>query len=125
MKQNSKNNRRLIFVFGSNMQGIHGAGAAKYAKIHYGAKSGVGQGLTGDAYAIPTCSQPGVPLEDNFVIDAIAKFRDFAAANPDMDFLLTAVGCGLAGFSPQLVSYWVQIHDMPNNVYVQSKLFNA
>lgn len=82
-----------IFVFGSNLQGIHGGGAARIAKECFGAIMGQGVGLQGQSYAIPTM-QGGVrtikPYTDEFI--------EFAKANTNLHFLVTRIGCGIAGF---------------------------
>jgi hypothetical protein len=112
--------RRRIFVFGSNLMGYHGGGAAKFAADHCGAAMGVGEGLTGESYALPTCKAPGVPLDKSRVIEAINTFRAFALARPEMDFLLTAVGCGIAGFDVEDIAELCE--HMPDNVYLQARL---
>lgn len=93
-----------IFVFGSNLSGMHGAGAARIAMDSFGAKLGVGVGFTGQCYAFPTKDEKikTLPLRvvDNFASD----FCDVVRANPNKMFLLTAVGCGLAGFSPKQIA---------------------
>lgn len=93
----TKNDDR-IFVFGSNLKGIHGAGAAKYARHDLGAQLGVGEGLTGMCYALPTCSEPGVPLTLNEVKKHVDKFISVASEHSDKTFFVSAVGCGIAGF---------------------------
>lgn len=87
-----------IFVFGSNLAGVHGAGAASYAYRFQGAEWEVGEGLAGDSYAIPTKGHQiqTLPLEE--VKKHVAKFLEFAANNMDLDFFVTRIGCGLAGF---------------------------
>ena len=91
---------RRIFVFGSNRLGIHGAGAARCAREEHGAQHGVGEGLTGESYALPTCSAPGVPLRLVDVAHHVRVFLAYAKANPEMTFAVTKVGCGIAGFTP-------------------------
>ena len=88
-----------IFVFGSNRGGAHAGGAARLAKEKFGAQDGVGEGLTGQSYAFPTLTSnfekvPRASLE-------ASRDRFFAAAlqHPDKTFLLTKVGCGIAGFT--------------------------
>ncbi len=92
-----------IFVFGSNFLGIHGAGAAKTARIHYGAKNGVGFGRTGDAYAIPTKYRPTMGCAESLPLSEIAEyvaiFLDYAASRPILIFRITRIGCGLAGYA--------------------------
>ena len=112
--------RRRIFVFGSNMLGIHGAGAARYAADFCGAEPCVGEGLTGESYALPTCFAPGQPVPMDLLRDACRKFARFARQNQDMDFLLTAVGCGIAGFTTSAV--FPLFGELSDNVYIQARL---
>jgi len=87
-----------IFVFGSNQGGRHAGGAARFAKERFGAEEGVGEGLTGQCYAFPTLTAAFEKVSPA----ALETSRDrlFAAArkHPDKMFLLTKVGCGIAGF---------------------------
>ena len=91
----SKLNENEIFVFGSNLEGMHGGGAARTARLYFGAKMGIGVGMQGQSYAIPTM-QGGVDTISPYVDD----FIDYAATHPNMRFLVTAIGCGIAGFEP-------------------------
>lgn len=97
-----------IFVFGSNLHGIHGAGAARYAHVHLGFPSGMGEGLGELAYALPTCVSPGVPLDIDGVGRAVERFlyvaRMVEETDPDVRFFVSEVGCGLAGFSAEQVA---------------------
>jgi hypothetical protein len=92
---------RDIFVFGSNLAGIHGAGSALHAKRFYGAVDGVGEGLTGAAYAIPTKSAKLNTLALSQIKIHVDKFLEFARAHADMRFNLVEIGCGLAGYKPE------------------------
>lgn len=83
-----------IFVFGSNLQGSHGGGAALAAYRKFGAIWGQGVGLQGQSYGIPTM-HGGVEVIKPYV----DEFIRFAEANPQMKFLVTRIGCGIAGFS--------------------------
>ena len=106
--------RREIFVFGSNLSGIHGAGAARFAHKNHGAEWGVGEGLTGDSYALPTkgLNISFMPLKE--VGMAIRRFVQFAKDHPELLFRLTPVGCGLAGFNREdILSF---LDDVPENV---------
>lgn len=85
-----------IFVFGSNLQGIHAGGAARTARLHFGAVMGQGVGLQGQSYAIPTM-QGGVETIRPYVEEFVA----FAKAHPEWTFLVTPIGCGIAGFEPE------------------------
>lgn len=82
-----------VFVFGSNLAGMHGAGAAYVAFQKFGAVMGCGVGLRGQSYAIPTM-QGGVETIKPYVDEFIA----FAKSRPDLFFYVTRIGCGIAGF---------------------------
>jgi len=82
-----------IFVFGSNLSGFHGGGAARIANERFGAVWGQGVGLQGQSYAIPTM-HGGVETIKPYV----DEFITFAKENPDKHFLVTRIGCGIAGF---------------------------
>lgn len=87
-----------IFVFGSNLAGRHGAGAAKFARERRGAVYGIGVGLQGQSYAIPTKSSKLLTLGRNVIKIYVDEFLAFAAARPDLRFEVTRIGCGLAGY---------------------------
>lgn len=93
-----------IFVFGSNLAGIHGAGAAAYAYNYRGAVWGQGIGLQGESYAIPTKDFEIHTLDIEIVRDYVADFIKFAEENPELEFEVTAIGCGLAGFTPEQIA---------------------
>ena len=82
-----------IFVFGSNLQGAHGGGAARAACKHFGAIWGQGIGLQGQSYAIPTMQGPVSSIKPY-----VDEFIDFARKHPEYEFLVTRIGCGIAGF---------------------------
>lgn len=88
-----------IFVFGSNEAGRHGRGAAKFAK-RFGARNGVGIGLSGQTYAIPTKDHRIRTLPLGVIRQYVKDFLQLAAANSDVTFLVTEIGCGLAGYTP-------------------------
>ena len=85
-----------IFVFGSNLAGMHGGGAARIARLHFGAVMGQGIGLQGQSYAIPTM-QGGVETIRPYVDDFIA----YAKHHQELHFLVTPIGCGIAGFEAE------------------------
>lgn len=95
----SKTDPNHIFVFGSNMAGRHGKGAALTARNLYGAKYGVGFGPMGNCYAIPTKDRDlkTLPLSD--IKKNVELFLTYAANSPDSTFKVTAIGTGLAGYS--------------------------
>jgi len=88
-----------IFVFGSNLSGMHGGGAARAAYNRFGAVWGQGVGLQGQSYAIPTM-QGGVETIKPYVDEFIA----FAQAHPELKFLVTRIGCGIAGFRDEQIA---------------------
>lgn len=99
-----------IFVFGSNLAGMHGGGAARLARLKWGAVMGQGVGLQGRTYAIPTM-QGGPETIKPYVDEFIA----FAKAHPGLRFLVTEIGCGIAGFTPsQIAPLFAGAADVPN-----------
>lgn len=88
-----------IFVFGSNLAGIHAAGAAREAKESYGAINSYGIGLLGMSYAIPTKDVNIKTLPLYAINLAVANFLVFAHERPAMLFYVTAIGTGLAGYT--------------------------
>ncbi|KXS10399.1 hypothetical protein M427DRAFT_62375 [Gonapodya prolifera JEL478] len=88
-----------VFVFGSNLGGKHGKGAALVASKRFGAVRGVGEGRTGDSYAIPTKDARLKVLPVTRIAEAATRFLEYAKANPDVSFWVTRIGCGLAGFT--------------------------
>lgn len=87
-----------IFVFGSNVSGHHDGGTAAYAMGNFGAVWGQGEGLQGQSYAIPTM--------EGFanLSKAVKRFTSFAAEHPELRFLVTRIGCGIAGYSASQVA---------------------
>ena len=85
-----------VFVFGSNLAGMHGGGAARIARLHFGAVMGKGVGLQGQSYAIPTM-QGGVETIRPYV----NKFIAYAKRHPEKHFLVPPIGCGIAGFEAE------------------------
>lgn len=92
-----------VFVFGSNLAGRHGSGAARTARELFGAQYGKGEGLTGRCYAFPTL---GTMLQRR-TLPALRKSRDrffgVALLHPELTFLLTRVGTGLAGYEEKVM----------------------
>ena len=87
-----------IFVFGSNFQGTHMGGAARVAKEKYGAVWGIGEGLQGMSYAIPTMEG----LEN--LAPAVQRFTSFARQHKELKFFVTAIGCGIAGYQAEEIA---------------------
>ncbi|MBO7570522.1 MAG: hypothetical protein J6T48_00030 [Bacteroidales bacterium] len=88
-----------IFVFGSNLAGMHGGGAARMAMDKFGAVWGQGVGLQGQSYAIPTM-HGGVETIKPYV----DEFIEFAKQHPEYKFLVTRIGCGIAGFADEEIA---------------------
>lgn len=88
-----------VFVFGSNLEGRHAGGAARAAHDHFGAIWGQGVGIQGQSYAIPTM-HGGVDEIKPYVDD----FIEYAKEHPEKKFLVTPIGCGIAGFTPEEIA---------------------
>lgn len=88
-----------IFVFGSNIRGMHGGGAAYCAHKNFGAEWGVGEGMTGRSYALPTM-EGGV----DYIEGKVKNFLEFAKSHPEKRFLVTPVACGIAGFKEKEIA---------------------
>ena len=101
-----------IFVFGSNLAGMHGGGAARLAYQKFGAVWGQGVGLQGQSYAIPTM-QGGVETIQPYV----DEFIEFAKQRPQLKFLVTEIGCGIAGFSPSEIAPLFEQAREVKNIY--------
>lgn len=107
-------NKTHIFVFGSNLAGRHGKGAALYAYKHHGALYGQGVGRQGMSYAIPT-KDSGLMTLPLWVIEGYVKdFILYAKKHPQLTFQLTRIGCGLAGYKDSDIA--PMFKDAPNNV---------
>lgn len=88
-----------IFVFGSNLAGVHGAGAAKTAHKEHGANWGIGIGRSGNSYAIPTKNYRIQTLDMGTIELYVQKFLDYARNHDQETFKVTRIGCGLAGLN--------------------------
>ncbi len=107
-----------VFIFGSNTEGIHGAGAAAYALNNYGAVWGQPIGLQGNSYAIITkdLSKGNKSISLKVIKAQLLKLFEFAKNNPNLEFYLTAIGTGLAGYSmKEIVSLFIR-EDIPSNI---------
>ena len=101
-----------IFVFGSNALGMHHAGAARVAYNEFGAEWGNGEGLQGQSYSIPTMEG-----EHNTKL-AIMRFTQYAREHPELKFLVTPVGCGIAGYTPEEIAPMFKDAAYLENVYL-------
>ncbi|MGO4449893.1 hypothetical protein AB4Y96_13275 [Phyllobacterium sp. TAF24] len=105
-----------IFVFGSNLAGRHGKGAALFARQKHGAIYGQGTGLQGSSYAIPTKDRNVKTLPLEAIRPHVERFCRFAREHPDLTFQLTPIGCGLAGYKPsQIAPMFIRL---PSNVEI-------
>lgn len=104
-----------VFVFGSNLRGAHGSGAARIAYINFGAAYGTGVGHTGQCYAIPTKDAKIETLPLIMIAPFVGLFKDTAAINPKSKYLVTQIGCGLAGYSPKDIA--PMFKNSPKNCY--------
>lgn len=93
-----------VFVFGSNLAGRHGKGAALWARQHRGAIYGQGVGRQGNAYAIPTKDHQLRVLPLLAIQAHVTEFLDYARQRPSTAFELTPIGCGLAGYRPAQIA---------------------
>lgn len=115
-----KDHRKAIFVFGSNEAGLHGAGAARFARERKGAQMGVAFGITGNSFAIPTKDKTirnTLPLP---VINGhVREFINFANRYPELEFQVTRIGCGLAGLQDEDIASMFQ--HAPSNCWFDEK----
>jgi|GEM_PF-1169011 len=108
-----------VFVFGSNLKGMHGGGAARKA-LDFGAVMGQGVGMQGQTYAIPTM-QGGV----NTIKPYVDEFIEFAKNHPEKKFLVTRIGCGIAGFKDsQIAPLFKEALDV-ENIYLPKSFINV
>lgn len=106
-----------MFIFGSNLAGRHGAGAAKFAK-RFGAVYGVGEGPQGNTYALPTKDNALGTLPLKVIKTYVDKLYSFVLKNQDVTFLLTDVGCGLAGYRPEeMAPLFTKFQDFSNVIF--------
>lgn len=97
----TKLKKNQVFVFGSNLKGIHGKGAALDAYKKFGATWGRCHGLDGNTYGIPTKDENFQPLSIERIRKYVDNFIEDATNYPEMEFLVTEIGCGLAGYTPR------------------------
>ncbi len=102
-----------VFVFGSNLAGRHGKGAALEARFRHGARLGVGEGPTGNAYAIPTKTGDLRTRSLDDIRGSILRFKTYALSRPDLTFQVTRIGCGLAGYRDDQIG--PMFSDAPSN----------
>lgn len=111
-----------VFVFGSNAAGNHYGGAAHTA-LQWGAEWKVGEGLRGQTYAFPTLTHWMQPMPKVILKEHVQSLRRCIARNPQFIFLITEVGCGIAGFRvEQMAPLFEPLADMPN-VYLPARFW--
>ena len=98
-KENTLPQKGWVWVFGSNLAGRHGLGAAKVAHVNFGAPYGAHSGAMGQAYAIPTKDKSLRTLPIEIIKERIDTFMEDAHGNPKKRYFVTRVGCGLAGYT--------------------------
>lgn len=106
----------MIFVFGSNLAGRHGKGAALHAYKYHGANYGQGVGLQGNSYGIPTKDTQLRVLPLVEIESYVTTFKLHAIASPHLTFYLTPIGCGLAGYKPHQIA--PMFKGSPSNVII-------
>jgi len=105
-----------VFVFGSNYAGRHGKGAALTAQRKFGARNGQGTGLMGQSYGIATKDRNLRVLSLDTIQQQIRKFLEFASLHSELKFLVTPIGCGLAGYKPKDIAPLFFFYRIPLNV---------
>ena len=114
-----------IFVFGSNMKGFHGAGAAKIAYEKFGAEMGKCMGLMGNSFGIPTKDYDyRITLSLVEIEAAIKEFIKFAKDRTDLIFYVTQIGCGYAGYKPDSIALFFKECVDLKNVYLPKVFIN-
>lgn len=109
-----------VFVFGSNLGGFHGGGAARAAYNKFGAIWGRGVGMQGQSYAIPTM-QGGVET----IAPYVDEFIEYAKNHSDKRFLVTEIGCGIAGFTPDEIAPLFKAAVTINNITLPSRFWEV
>ena len=107
-----------VFVFGSNVLGKHNGGSALYALEHFGAIDGQPEGIQGQSYAIPTDGNTFEELKE-----AVGHFTDYVVMHPQNIFMLTAIGCGSAGYTPEQIAPLFRQAYSFGNVYIPENFF--
>ena len=112
-----------IFIFGSNLSGRHGAGAARKA-LEFGAVMGKGVGFKGRTYAIPTKDENIRTMPIEAIEPYVKQFIDYASKNQHLTFLVSKIGCGLAGYSPDDIAPLFEDALLHSNIVLPEEFFN-
>jgi hypothetical protein len=122
-------NTREVFIFGSNESGFHGAGAARIAHIDFGAPYRMGFGYyecsKGRTFAIPTKDWLIGKLDKERISFYVDRFVDFATYNPQLTFLVTQIGCGLAGYTPKDIAPMFSFTRHLENVHLPKEFWEV
>lgn len=110
---------KRVFVFGSNLAGVHGAGAARTAYREYGALWGMGYGPSGQTFAIPTKDEKIITMELNVIHGYVLSFLEYADFWREKEFQITRIGCGLAGLQDKDMANMFK--GAPDNCYFDTK----
>ena len=109
-KVSTRSSENWNLLFGSNLEGEHGGGAARTAREKFGAIWGQGTGLQGQSYGIPTMHGGVEEIQSH-----VGEFIDFAMSHPELIFLVPRVGCGIAGFhDSEIAPLFARAKDIPN-----------
>lgn len=108
-----------VFVFGSNLLGHHMGGAARTARRVFNAEMGVAEGLTGQAYALPTLGEDMRRVAPEALRASLERLLRFALEHPKLTFYLTEVGCGIAGWPVETVRelLWEAVRELSEEAY--------
>lgn len=112
-----------IFVMGSNLAGRHGKGAALWALKNRGAIYGQGFGLQGQSFAIPTKDRQIRTLPLDIIGGYVKLFIEEARLNPEIQYQVTPIGCGLAGYKPEQIA--PMFKDAPSNVELPQEFISV
>lgn len=111
-----------IFVFGSNLRGRHGAGAALWAANRFGAEEGVAEGRSGSCYAIPTKDENIETLHISKINYYVRRFISYAKSTMHLKYFVTPIGCGLAGLRASDIA--PMFKNPPTNVILPPEFAN-
>ena len=121
-----------IFVFGSNPEGRHGAGAAKVARERFGAIYGKGEGLQGNSYALPTKDLriPGYrTISPDDIVENIKKLYTCARENPNLKFKIAYTNTyekSLNGYTGiEMIAMFIYAGPIPDNIYISEQWYNT
>jgi hypothetical protein len=115
-----------IFVFGSNLAGKHNGGGAKIALEKFGATYGNGVGIQGQSYAIPTLDENFDKLKIEKINSYVKGFIFYAIQNPNLLFLVTKIGCGIAGYSfKDMAQLFIPINQSLKNIILPKEFIEA